>query len=122
MPAQPAAAPDSVEMPRPTAAPLVLALGLALLAAGVGFGTAFFVVGAAVLVTGLGIWIGQLLPGRGHVHESLAEARHRPRPVTGTPGGVGDARKPPVYLKPGNVLRTFIEGLGECVNTCVAEK
>jgi acylpyruvate hydrolase len=42
--------------------------------------------------------------------------------VTGTPSGVGDARKPPVYLQPGNVLRTWIEGLGECVNRCVAEK
>jgi acylpyruvate hydrolase len=42
--------------------------------------------------------------------------------ATGTCGGVGDARKPPVYLQPGNVLRTWIEGLGECVNPCVAEK
>ena len=42
--------------------------------------------------------------------------------ATGTPAGVGDARKPPVYLQPGNVLRTWIEGLGECVNRCVAEK
>ena len=42
--------------------------------------------------------------------------------ATGTPGGVGNARKPPVYLRPGNVLRTWIEGLGECVNRCVAEK
>jgi acylpyruvate hydrolase len=41
--------------------------------------------------------------------------------VTGTPDGVGDARTPPVYLQPGNVLRTWIEGLGECVNRCVAE-
>ena len=42
--------------------------------------------------------------------------------ATGTPGGVGNARKPPVYLRPGQVLRTWIEGLGECVNLCVAEK
>jgi acylpyruvate hydrolase len=42
--------------------------------------------------------------------------------LTGTTGGVGDARKPPVYLQPGQVLRTWIEGLGECVNHCVAEK
>ena len=42
--------------------------------------------------------------------------------ATGTPGGVGDARKPPVYLRPGNVMRTYIEGLGECVNQCVEEK
>jgi acylpyruvate hydrolase len=42
--------------------------------------------------------------------------------LTGTTGGVGDARKPPVYLKPGQVVRTYIEGVGECVNHCVAEK
>ena len=42
--------------------------------------------------------------------------------ATGTPGGVGNARKPPVYLRPGNVLRTWIEGVGECANRCVAEK
>ena len=42
--------------------------------------------------------------------------------ATGTCGGVGDARKPPVYLQPGNVLRTWIEGLGECLNHCVPDK
>jgi acylpyruvate hydrolase len=42
--------------------------------------------------------------------------------LTGTAGGVGDARKPPVYLRPGQVLRTWIEGVGECVNRCVEEK
>jgi acylpyruvate hydrolase len=42
--------------------------------------------------------------------------------ATGTCGGVGDARKPPVYLQVGNVLRTWIEGLGECLNHCVADK
>jgi acylpyruvate hydrolase len=42
--------------------------------------------------------------------------------ATGTCGGIGDSRKPPVYLRPGNMLRTWIEGLGECVNYCVAEK
>jgi hypothetical protein len=82
------AAGESVQMPRPTAAPLVLALGLAILAAGVPFGTAFFIVGAAVVVAGLSIWIGQLLPGRGHMHESLAEPARPPQPVTAAPGGV----------------------------------
>jgi acylpyruvate hydrolase len=42
--------------------------------------------------------------------------------LTGTTGGVGDARKPPEYLRPGQVLRTWIEGLGELVNHTVAEK
>jgi acylpyruvate hydrolase len=41
---------------------------------------------------------------------------------TGTPSGVGDARKPPVYLKPGQVMLTRVEGVGECVNLCREEK
>jgi hypothetical protein len=86
------AGPEVVEMPRPTAAPLVLALGITLVAAGVAFGAAFFVVGAAVFVAGLGIWIGQLLPGRGHAHEPLAEPSERPRPVAAAPGGVEQMR------------------------------
>ena len=65
-------------MPRPTAAPLVLALGITLLAAGVALGTGFLVVGAVVVVAGLSIWIVQLLPGRGHVHESLVEPARAP--------------------------------------------
>jgi acylpyruvate hydrolase len=42
--------------------------------------------------------------------------------ATGTPGGVGAGRDPKVFLQPGQVLRTAIEGLGECVNVCHAEK
>jgi hypothetical protein len=86
------AGPDAVEMPRPTAAPLVLALGLTLLAAGVALGLAFAVAGAVLLVVGLGTWIGHLLPGRGHVHEPLAEPERRPRAVAGAPGGVEQLR------------------------------
>lgn len=41
---------------------------------------------------------------------------------TGTTGGVGWARTPSVFLRPGQQVRTIVEGLGECVNTCVAEK
>ncbi|MGH8993818.1 MAG: fumarylacetoacetate hydrolase family protein [Acidimicrobiia bacterium] len=41
---------------------------------------------------------------------------------TGTPGGVGMGRTPPVFLAPGQVVRTAIEGIGELVNECVAEK
>ncbi len=37
----------------------------------------------------------------------------------GTPGGVGHARKPPRYLRPGQTLRTVIDGIGECRNLCV---
>ncbi len=42
--------------------------------------------------------------------------------LTGTPGGVGNARKPPVYLQPGQTMRSAIEGLGECLNLCAPEQ
>ena len=42
--------------------------------------------------------------------------------ATGTPGGVGHARKPPRYLQPGQTLTTRIEGIGELVNRAVAEE
>jgi acylpyruvate hydrolase len=42
--------------------------------------------------------------------------------ATGTPGGVGHARKPPRYLADGSMVVTRIGGLGECRNRCVAEK
>jgi acylpyruvate hydrolase len=41
--------------------------------------------------------------------------------ATGTPGGVGHARKPARYLADGTTMVTRIDGLGECVNRCVAE-
>jgi acylpyruvate hydrolase len=40
--------------------------------------------------------------------------------ATGTPSGVGAGRTPPVFLRPGQVVRTSIEGIGELVNECVA--
>ena len=40
---------------------------------------------------------------------------------TGTPGGVGAGMSPPVFLRPGQVVRTVIDGIGELVNECVAE-
>jgi acylpyruvate hydrolase len=42
--------------------------------------------------------------------------------ATGTPGGVGHARKPPRYLTDGAVLVTSVAGVGECRNTCRLEE
>lgn len=42
--------------------------------------------------------------------------------ITGTPGGVGHAKKPEVYLKAGQVLKTAIEGIGEIENPVIAVK
>jgi acylpyruvate hydrolase len=41
--------------------------------------------------------------------------------ATGTPGGVGFARKPPVWLEPGDVVEITIEGVGTIRNRVVAE-
>jgi acylpyruvate hydrolase len=40
--------------------------------------------------------------------------------ATGTPAGVGAARKPPEYLAAGQALESFIEGLGRQRNLCRA--
>lgn len=37
--------------------------------------------------------------------------------VTGTPAGVGYARKPPVWMKPGDTVEIEVPGIGKLVNT-----
>ena len=36
--------------------------------------------------------------------------------ATGTPPGVGNARKPPEFLKPGDVMETEVAGIGTLRN------
>ena len=36
--------------------------------------------------------------------------------ITGTPGGVGAARKPPVFMQPGDIFEVEIEGIGVLTN------
>ncbi|MEX0643192.1 MAG: hypothetical protein WD468_10855 [Pirellulales bacterium] len=83
---------DSVEMPRPTAAPLVLAVGILLLAMGVATRPVFLAVGAVVFIIGLARWINQLLPGRGHEREPFVAAELRSQPPTPAPGEVAKLR------------------------------
>ena len=49
--------------------------------------------------------------------------RLRPGDViaTGTPGGVGFARQPPVWMRPGDVIEISVEGVGTIRNRVVAE-
>ncbi|MBF0210645.1 MAG: fumarylacetoacetate hydrolase family protein [Desulfamplus sp.] len=42
--------------------------------------------------------------------------------LTGTPSGVGFTRVPPIFLKPGDLVKSSINGIGEMVNGVVAEK
>jgi hypothetical protein len=89
-----------VEMPRPTAWPIVLALGITLVGAGLATSLALVAVGAVLSVFSLGGWIVQLLPGRGHWHEPLVEPALGPRPVVERPGTVEQ-------LRPGMVGHRF---------------
>ncbi|NJN84091.1 MAG: fumarylacetoacetate hydrolase family protein, partial [Caldilineaceae bacterium] len=41
--------------------------------------------------------------------------------ITGTPPGVGAFRKPPVFLKDGDIVTVEVEGLGQLTNPCVEE-
>jgi len=42
--------------------------------------------------------------------------------ATGTPGGVGFARTPPVWLLPGDLIEVTVEGIGTISNRVVAEE
>lgn len=42
--------------------------------------------------------------------------------VTGTPEGVGCARKPPVFLRPGDTFTVEIEGIGELTNPVQSDR
>lgn len=42
--------------------------------------------------------------------------------VTGTPAGVGMARKPPLWMKPGDLCEVEVEGIGTLRNSVVAER
>src|SRR5262249_5517585 len=41
--------------------------------------------------------------------------------ATGTPGGVGDSRKPPRYLRAGDTVEIYVSGVGTLVNEVVDE-
>src|ERR1700691_5562290 len=80
--------PESVEMPRPTVWPLVLAVGVGLVAAGVATQFALSIIGAVLLFVGLGGWVSQNLPGRGHMYEKLADPSQRAAEIVAELGPV----------------------------------
>src|SRR5690606_8235457 len=83
---------DAIELPAPTVAPLVLALGIALLADGVAVNLALLAVGGVLFVLGLSMWISQRVPGRGHLHEPRVALAERPRVIAPRPGAVARLR------------------------------
>jgi hypothetical protein len=87
----PAASP-SVEMPRSTVWPIVVALGITMLGAGSATNLAISLIGAAIFLLGLAGWVQQLLPGRGHTHESWVDPAMRHREIVPSPGTVDQLR------------------------------
>jgi 2-keto-4-pentenoate hydratase/2-oxohepta-3-ene-1,7-dioic acid hydratase in catechol pathway len=61
------------------------------------------------------------VPGAVEFFSSFTTLRPGDVIATGTPGGVGFARKPPVWLQPGDVIEITIEGIGTIRNRVVAE-
>lgn len=41
--------------------------------------------------------------------------------ATGTPAGVGDSRKPPRYLRDGDIVQITVDGVGTLRNPVAAE-
>ncbi len=61
------------------------------------------------------------VPGTVEFFSSFTTLRPGDVIATGTPSGVGFARKPPVWLEPGDVIEVTIEGVGTIRNHVVAE-
>ena len=67
----------------------------------------------------------QMIVGVAHAIELLSEAMTlEPGDVIamGTPAGIGGARRPPLWMKPGDVVEVEIEGLGVLRNPIVDEE
>lgn len=87
--AEPAAA---FELPAPTAWPLVLALGICMLATGVVTNLAFSLLGLILLIAGVRGWVLDLAPGRGVVDEPLVEPAFRAQSIVATPNKIEHLR------------------------------
>jgi hypothetical protein len=77
-----------VEMPAPTAWPLVLGVGVALLGLGVATNLAISAVGVVLFAVGLAGWIGDMLSPAGHAEEPFVPPGERARPAEARPGTV----------------------------------
>jgi hypothetical protein len=72
---------DTITMPRPTAWPLALAAGVALVAAGVATSLFLSLLGAVIAVVAFSGWIGELVTGAGEAEVPRVAPEWRARPV-----------------------------------------
>ncbi|MCE9548139.1 MAG: cytochrome c oxidase subunit 4, partial [Planctomycetia bacterium] len=80
-PSGPDGAAPTIEMPRPTAWPMVLALGLLLFMAGMITNWGLSILGLAMAIVGLTGWIQQMLSDQGEMHVPLVAPEFRAKPV-----------------------------------------
>ena len=85
---------ETIVMTKPTAWPMVLAAGVALIAAGVATNLVISAMGLVLLAVAITGWIGQLTPGNGKVAEPLVAPERRARPI-------GPSGKKVAALRPG---------------------
>jgi hypothetical protein len=79
---------DGIELPAPTSAPFVMAVGLTLLFAGIVTHPAVSGVGLALAVAGAVAWAREVLPVESHERVPFAPPERRARPVEPVPGAV----------------------------------
>jgi hypothetical protein len=72
---------ENVVTPAATAAPMVVALGVTLMAAGCVTSWVMSGLGAVMILSALAAWAAQLLPGRGEVEQAWVPIEQRPQPV-----------------------------------------
>jgi len=83
-----AATPETIEVPAPTAWPMFLSLGVALIFAGLIMHWALLIVGLVMAVMSGAGWIWETLPGSGVMAEERVPPHERPRPIEAKPGTV----------------------------------
>ena len=84
-----------IEMPVPTAWPMILAFGISLLAAALVTNAAFAALGLILIAAGIAGWVRESAPGRGHASVALVPPEERAAPVL-------PVRRRVEHLKPGS--------------------
>ncbi len=72
---------ETLEVPKPTTWPMILALATMLAAAGLVTNLVYSAVGLVLMVVGIAGWVGQLLPGQGTEEMQWVPAEQRAQPV-----------------------------------------
>src|SRR5271156_2303178 len=87
--------PDNIEMPAPTAWPLMLAVGLTLISAGMVTAASLSILGAMLTVAGAVGWFRQVLPVESHEVTHVVPEEHTIQTSRGTVERIAGVRQIP---------------------------